>query len=105
MAAPCFLLFMYMVQLYKEDWGILHMLGCQACSPEQQFPLSSANTAQTIGKFCRYVHLCNMYVVVYLLVTAVVSLHLVAVFIFSHLCPLLCNCLYQRLNRFYLCVY
>ena len=23
-------LFMYIVQLYKEDWGILHMLGCQA---------------------------------------------------------------------------
>ena len=23
-------LFMYMVQLYKEDWTILHMLGCQA---------------------------------------------------------------------------
>ena len=31
-------LFMYMVQLYKEDWTILHMLGCQAIalpSPEQ----------------------------------------------------------------------
>ena len=27
-AAPWFLLFMYMVQLYKEDWTILHMLGC-----------------------------------------------------------------------------
>ena len=23
-------LFMYIVQLYKEDWGILHMLGCWA---------------------------------------------------------------------------
>ena len=23
-------LFMYIVQLYKEDWGILHMLGCRA---------------------------------------------------------------------------
>ena len=29
-AAPYLLLFMYMVQLYKEDWTILHMLGCQA---------------------------------------------------------------------------
>ena len=29
-AAPYFLLFMYMVQLYKEDWTILHMLGCRA---------------------------------------------------------------------------
>ena len=29
-AAPYFLLFMYMVQLYKEDWTILHMLGCWA---------------------------------------------------------------------------
>ena len=29
-AAPYFLLFMYMVQLYKEDWTILHTLGCQA---------------------------------------------------------------------------
>ena len=29
-AAPYFLLFMYMVQLYKEDWTILCMLGCQA---------------------------------------------------------------------------
>ena len=28
MAAPYFLLFMYMAQLYKEDWIILHMLGC-----------------------------------------------------------------------------
>ena len=26
-AASYFLLFMYMVQLYKEDWTILHMLG------------------------------------------------------------------------------
>ena len=24
------LLFIYIVQLYKEDWGILHMLGCRA---------------------------------------------------------------------------
>ena len=29
-AAPYFLLFMYMVQLYKEDWTILCKLGCQA---------------------------------------------------------------------------
>ena len=29
-AAPYFLLFMYMVQLYKEDWTVLHMLGCWA---------------------------------------------------------------------------
>ena len=29
-AAPYFLFFMYMVQLYKEDWTILHMLGCRA---------------------------------------------------------------------------
>ena len=29
-AAPYFLLFMYMVQLYKEDWTILLMLGCRA---------------------------------------------------------------------------
>ena len=28
-AAPYFLLFMYIVQLYKEVWTILHMLGCQ----------------------------------------------------------------------------
>ena len=26
----CHLVFMYMVQLYKEDWTILHILGCQA---------------------------------------------------------------------------
>ena len=25
---------MNIVQLYKEDWAILHMLGCQACSLE-----------------------------------------------------------------------
>ena len=29
-AAPYFLLFMFMVQLYKEDWTILCMLGCWA---------------------------------------------------------------------------
>ena len=28
-AAPYFC-FMYIVQLYKEDWGILRMLGCRA---------------------------------------------------------------------------
>ena len=49
--APYFLLCMYMVQLYKEDWTILHMLGCWACSPEQYFQLSSANTTQTFGEF------------------------------------------------------
>ena len=29
-AAPYFFSIMYIVQLYKEDWGILHMLGCWA---------------------------------------------------------------------------
>ena len=29
-AAPYFLLFMYMFQLYKEDWTILSTLGCRA---------------------------------------------------------------------------
>ena len=28
-AAPYFLLFMYMVQLYEGDWTILRMLGCR----------------------------------------------------------------------------
>ena len=45
----CFI--MYIVQLYKEDRAILHMLGYWTCSPEQQFQLSSANTTQMIGKF------------------------------------------------------
>ena len=31
-AAPYFLLFMYMVQLYKEDWTTLRTLGCRAVS-------------------------------------------------------------------------
>ena len=34
-AAPYFFIIMYIVQLYKDDWAILHVLGCQACSPEQ----------------------------------------------------------------------
>ena len=30
-AAPCFCFVLCtVVQLYKEDWGILHMLGCRA---------------------------------------------------------------------------
>ena len=29
-AAPYFFVLCTIVQLYKEDWGILHMLGCQA---------------------------------------------------------------------------
>ena len=29
-AAPYFLSFIYIVQPYKEDWVILHMLGCWA---------------------------------------------------------------------------
>ena len=29
-AAPYFLLFIYVVQLYKKDWTILRMLGCRA---------------------------------------------------------------------------
>ena len=29
-AAPYILSFIYIVQLYKEDWAILHMSGCQA---------------------------------------------------------------------------
>ena len=29
-AAPYFLLFIYMIQLYKEDWTMLHTLGCRA---------------------------------------------------------------------------
>ena len=42
---------MYIVQLYKEDWVIFRMLGCQACSPEQYFQLSSTNIAQTVVEF------------------------------------------------------
>ena len=34
-ATPYFFIIIYVVQLYKEDWTILHMLGCWACSPEQ----------------------------------------------------------------------
>ena len=29
-AAPYFFIIMYMVQLHKEDWTFLHMLGCRA---------------------------------------------------------------------------
>ena len=29
-AAPYFFIIMYIVQLYKEDWTISYMLGCQA---------------------------------------------------------------------------
>ena len=29
------IIIMYIVQLYKEDWGILRMLDRGACSPEQ----------------------------------------------------------------------
>ena len=31
-AAPYFC-FMYIVQMYEEDWGILHMFGCWAIAP------------------------------------------------------------------------
>ena len=41
---------------------------------------------------CTYI----MRVYDYVLVITVVNLHLVAIFIFSHLCPLFCNYLYQR---------
>ena len=30
MVAVPYFCFMCIVQLYKEDWGILHILGCQA---------------------------------------------------------------------------
>ena len=30
MAAPYIFIIMYIVQLYKEDWAILCMFGCQA---------------------------------------------------------------------------
>ena len=43
--------FMYIVQLYKEDWTILRMLVCRASSPEELFQLSRANTTQTIWEF------------------------------------------------------
>ena len=29
-AAPYFFIIIYIVQLYKEDWAILRMLGCRA---------------------------------------------------------------------------
>ena len=43
--------------------------------------------------FYTYVHKCNMCVSVHLLVIALVSLYLEAIFIFSHLYPLLIDCL------------
>ena len=41
--APYFLSFIYIVQLYKEDWVILHMLGCRAVAlpSTEQIVLSS----------------------------------------------------------------
>ena len=58
----------------------------------------NCTTAHNFGcskfKFCTDV-IC---VCTFLFLITVFSLHLVAIFIFSHLCPLLCNCLYQRLN-------
>ena len=45
-AAPYFLLFVYMVQLYTEDWTILHMLGCQA--------IALPSTEQIVGNFSHY---------------------------------------------------
>ena len=50
-AASYFVLIMYIVQLYKDDWTILQTLGCRVCSPEQWFQLSTANTAQTVEEF------------------------------------------------------
>ena len=41
-AAP---LFMYIVQLYKEYWGILHMLGCWA--------IALPSTEQIATLFCQ----------------------------------------------------
>ena len=49
-------------------------------------------------KFCTYVHMCNLNGHVYLLVIAVISLHLEFIFIFSHFCPFLHNCI-----RDYIC--
>ena len=42
--------FIYIVQLYKEDCGILRYVGVVGlCFPDLQVELSSANTAQTTG--------------------------------------------------------
>ena len=41
---------------------------------------------------------CNIYMYIYWLVLAYVSFHFGVIFIFSHLCPWLCKCYYQRLN-------
>ena len=34
--APYFFIIMHIVQLYKEDWAILHMLACQTIAVTEQ---------------------------------------------------------------------
>ena len=53
-AAPYFLLFMYMVQLYKEDWGILHKLGCWAIAlPSTEQIVGLVRDIKTLGAVAR----------------------------------------------------
>ena len=56
----------------------------------REFVVASPNFAQV------FTHLTC--VDIYLLVIAVVNLHLATIFIFSYLCPHFCEYLYQRLN-------
>ena len=51
-------LFMYTVQLYKEDWGILHMLGCQA--------IALPSTEQIVNLPCSFQLNCLHQVVLFI---------------------------------------
>ena len=44
-------LFIYTIQLYEEDCESCKYVGLWGLAGQEQFPLSSVNTAQTVGKF------------------------------------------------------
>ena len=48
----------YIVQLYKEDWTILHMLGCQA--------ITHPSTKQIIGHLNKYLGCSDLCLKIYL---------------------------------------
>ena len=57
-AAPHLPLFIYKVQLYKEDWTILHMLGCQAIALPSTKEIVSAQATQKWHKQRCFTSLC-----------------------------------------------
>ena len=87
-------LFMYIVQLHKEDWGILHMLGCVCSAVGPDLHSNNSNCLvltphrQLGNLYLTYTHICLCMVIylslyLYIYLSIYLSIHIIILYSLS----------------------